>query len=48
LDENEKNRIITTGAAIAFSEAESGYITRKEGAGSDDTMDSFLAKIWNK
>lgn len=47
-DQNEKDRIITTGAAIAFSEAESGYITRKEGAGSEDLTETMINKFWNK
>lgn len=41
----EKDRIITVGATIAFSEPESGFITRKEGAGGDDNTEAILRII---
>lgn len=45
-NQEEKDRIVTVGASIAFSEAESGFITRKEGAGSDDNVfTNLLSKI---
>ena len=45
-DPQEKNKIITVGATIAFSESESGYITRKEGAGGEDLTETLLTKFW--
>lgn len=47
-DPVEKDKLITTGAAIAFSEPETGYITRKEGAGDSDSTAQILSSIWNK
>lgn len=44
-DTVEKDKIITTGAMIAFSEPESGYITRKEGAGSDKITELLIGKL---
>lgn len=41
----EKDKIITVGATIAFSEPESGFITRKEGAGGDDNLEAILKII---
>lgn len=41
-DEQEKDKIIAVGATIAFSEPESGFITRKEGAGGDDSVETIL------
>lgn len=45
-DQKERDKIIVTGSAIAFSEAESGYITRKEGAGGDDLTETLITKMW--
>lgn len=45
-DQVERDKIITTGATIAFSEPETGYITRKEGAGDGDMAESLLARFW--
>jgi hypothetical protein len=46
-DKSERDKIISTGAAIAFSEAESGYITRREGAGgADDGVSALISRIW--
>lgn len=44
-DSEEKDRIITVGATIAFSEPESGFITRKEGAGDNDNFETILKII---
>lgn len=44
-DPVEKDKIIVVGAAIAFSESESGYITRKEGAGETDLTESILSRL---
>lgn len=41
----EKDKILTVGATIAFSEPESGFITRKEGAGGDDNIEAILKVI---
>lgn len=41
----EKDKILTVGATIAFSEPESGFITRKEGAGGDDNIETILKVI---
>lgn len=42
-NEDERNRLLVIGATTAFSEPESGFITRKEGAGSDNSsIDAFL------
>ena len=41
-NQEEKDKIITVGATIAFSEPESGFITRKEGAGGDDNLEAIL------
>ena len=46
-NQEEKDKIITVGATIAFSEPESGFITRKEGAGGDDNLEAIL-KIVSK
>ena len=42
---DEKDKILTVGATIAFSEPESGFITRKEGAGGDDNIEAILKVI---
>ena len=44
-NQEEKDKIITVGATIAFSEPESGFITRKEGAGGDDNLEAILKII---
>lgn len=44
-NQEEKDKIITVGATIAFSEPESGFITRKEGAGGDDSLEAILKII---
>lgn len=44
-NQEEKDKIITVGATIAFSEPESGFITRKEGAGGDDNLEAILKVI---
>ena len=44
-NQEEKDKIITVGATIAFSEPESGFITRKEGAGGDDNFEAILKII---
>lgn len=44
-NKEEKDKIITVGATIAFSEPESGFITRKEGAGGDDNLEAILKII---
>ena len=44
-DQEERNKIITVGSTVAFSEPESGFITRKEGAGSDGGIDAILRII---
>lgn len=44
-NQEEKDKILTVGATIAFSEPESGFITRKEGAGGDDNLESILKII---
>lgn len=44
-NQEEKDKIITVGATIAFSEPESGFITRKEGAGGDDNTEAILRVI---
>ena len=41
----EKDKILTVGATIAFSEPERGFITRKEGAGGDDNIEAILKVI---
>ena len=41
-NQEEKDKILTVGATIAFSEPESGFITRKEGAGGDDNLEAIL------
>lgn len=41
----EKDKILTVGATIAFSEPETGFITRKEGAGGDDNIEAILKVI---
>ena len=41
----EKDKILAVGATIAFSEPESGFITRKEGAGGDDNIEAILKVI---
>lgn len=41
----EKDKILTVGATIAFSEPESGFIARKEGAGGDDNIEAILKVI---
>lgn len=45
-DEGERNRLLVIGATIAFSEPESGFITRKEGAGSDNSSIDALLKTF--
>ena len=47
-DQIEKDKIITIGATIAFSESETGFITTKEGAGEEDVTPSLLALFSNK
>lgn len=48
-DEGERNRLLVIGATTAFSEPESGFITRKEGAGSDgSSIDALLKTLANK
>lgn len=47
-DKLEKDKIITVGATIAFSESESGYITRKEGAGDEDLTPAVLSSLIRK
>ena len=48
-DESERNRLLVIGATTAFSEPESGFITRKEGAGSDgSSIDALLKTLANK
>lgn len=47
-NEEEKDHIVSIGAAVAFAEPESGYITRKEGAGADDLTESLISKIMNR
>lgn len=47
-DEGERNRLLVVGAAIAFSEPKSGFITRKEGAGSDSSSIDAIFKIFTK
>ena len=44
-NQEEKDKILTVGATIAFSEPESGFITRKEGAGGDDNLEAILKII---
>lgn len=45
-DEGERNRLLVIGATTAFSEPESGFITRKEGAGSDNSsIDAILKAL---
>lgn len=45
-DQAEKDTIIKIGAAVAFQAYETGYISRKEGAGNqDDVMTSLLDRI---
>ena len=44
-DNAEKSKIISIGAAIAFSEPESGYITRKEGAGETNLTETLLREF---
>lgn len=44
-NQEEKDKIITVGATIAFSEPESGFITRKEGAGGNDNLEAILKII---
>ncbi len=44
----EKDRIITVGSSIAFSEAESGFITRKEGAGDGGDITSSIISLITK
>ncbi len=43
-NEDERNRLLVIGATTAFSEPESGFITRKEGAGSDSSSVDALLK----
>lgn len=44
-NQEERDKILTVGATIAFSEPESGFITRKEGAGGDDNIEAILKVI---
>ena len=44
-NQEEKDKIITVGATIAFLEPESGFITRKEGAGGNDNLEAILKII---
>lgn len=44
-NQEEKDKIITVGATIAFSEPESGFVTRKEGTGGDDNTEAILRVI---
>ena len=45
-DEKERDRLLVIGATTAFSEPESGFITRKEGAGSDNvSVDAILKTL---
>lgn len=47
-DESERNRLLVIGATTAFSEPESGFITRKEGAGSDNSNIDAILKSFIK
>lgn len=47
-DEKERDRLLVIGATVAFSEPESGFITRKEGAGSDGTNIDAILKAFTK
>lgn len=47
-DEDERNKLLVIGATVAFSEPESGFITRKEGAGSDNSSVDALLKTFIK
>ena len=47
-DESERNRLRVIGATTAFSEPESGFITRKEGAGSDNSNIDAILKSFIK
>lgn len=45
-EQSERDNIIKVGASIAFSESESGYITRKEGAGDDEVSSLVYSSIF--
>lgn len=47
-DPTEKDRIITVGSSIAFSETESGFLTRKEGAGDGGDLVSNIMSLITK
>lgn len=47
-DESERNRLLVIGATTAFSGPESGFITRKEGAGSDNSNIDAILKSFMK
>ena len=47
-DEKERDRLLVIGATTAFSEPESGFITRKEGAGSDGSSVDMILKTLAK
>lgn len=47
-DEGERNRLLVVGATTAFSEPKSGFITRKEGAGSDSSSIDAIFKTFTK
>lgn len=47
-DEKERDKLLTIGATVAFSEPESGFITRKEGAGSDSFNIESIIKSLSK
>ena len=47
-NKEEKDRLITVGASIAFTEPESGYITRKEGAGDGSEIASSILALITK
>lgn len=47
-DDVEKNKLLVIGATAAFSEPESGFITRKEGAGSDNSSIESILKTFTK
>ncbi len=48
-DENERDKILSAGALIAYERGETGYITTKEGAGNTDGMlESVIGKALNR
>jgi uncharacterized membrane protein len=44
-DKSEKDKLLSAAALFAYERGETGYITTKEGAGSNDITESLLSKI---